>query len=57
MVSKRSVRLVMDAGYMSRNHDLSDFDKGQIAMPKKLVQNISDMTGEYYKPQTGDKLV
>ena len=33
---------VMDAGEMGRSKDLSDFDKGQIVMARRLGQSISE---------------
>ena len=33
---------MLDAGEMGRSKDLSDFDKGQIAMARRLGQSISE---------------
>ena len=33
---------VLDAGEMGRSKDLSDFDKGQIVMARRLGQSISE---------------
>ena len=34
---------MLDAGEMGRSEDLSDFDKGQIVMARRLGQSISEM--------------
>ena len=58
---------MLDAGEIGRSKDLSDFDKGQIVMARRLGQSISETArlvvsthrqwSEENKPQTGDRML